>query len=162
MPANVRAPGLIPGLGRSRGGGNGNPLQYSCLGSPMDGGAWWATVHGVAASDTTEQRTLHFTCPFPGILRSATRHPPLSAAVLSGLEPVPPGQRSTPVPVNGTHKPLPSLPTVLTPCPPTPSLLSFSKALRVAFHPGVCLDAFFTARSSLPTLSYWEIPAHAL
>ena len=39
--------GLIPGLGRSPGEGNGNPLQYSCLENPMDGGAWWATVHGV-------------------------------------------------------------------------------------------------------------------
>ena len=61
---------------------NGTPLQYSCLGSPMDGGAWWATVHGVAPSDTTEQRTLHFTCPFPGILRSATRHPPTPPVLL--------------------------------------------------------------------------------
>ena len=40
--------GSIPGLGRSPGEGNGNPLQYSCLKNPMDGGAWWATVHGVA------------------------------------------------------------------------------------------------------------------
>ena len=40
--------GLIPGWGRSPGEGNGNPLQYSCLGNPMDGGAWQATVHGVA------------------------------------------------------------------------------------------------------------------
>ena len=40
--------GSIPGLERSPGGGNGNPLQYSCLGNPMDGGAWWATVHEVA------------------------------------------------------------------------------------------------------------------
>ena len=40
----------IPGLGRSAGEGNGNPLQYSCLENPMDGGAWWATVHGVAKS----------------------------------------------------------------------------------------------------------------
>ena len=38
---------LIPGLGRSPREGNGNPLQYSCLGNPMDRGAWWATVHGV-------------------------------------------------------------------------------------------------------------------
>ena len=38
--------GSIPGLGRSPGEGNGNPLQYSCLENPMDGGAWWATVHG--------------------------------------------------------------------------------------------------------------------
>ena len=40
--------GSIPELGRSPGGGNGNPLQYSCLGNPMDRGAWWAIVHGVA------------------------------------------------------------------------------------------------------------------
>ena len=39
--------GSIPGLGRSPGGENGNPLQYSCLQSPMDRGACWATVHGV-------------------------------------------------------------------------------------------------------------------
>ena len=44
--------GLIPGSGRSPGEGNGNTLQYSCLENPMDGGAWWATVHGVAKSRT--------------------------------------------------------------------------------------------------------------
>ena len=44
--------GLIPGLGRSTGDGNGNPLQYSCLENPMDGGAWQATVHGVTKSRT--------------------------------------------------------------------------------------------------------------
>ena len=44
--------GSIPGLGRSPGERNGNPLQYSCLENPMDGGAWWATVHGVAKSWT--------------------------------------------------------------------------------------------------------------
>ena len=44
--------GSIPGLGRSPGEENGNPLQYSCLENPMDGGAWWATVHGVAKSRT--------------------------------------------------------------------------------------------------------------
>ena len=43
---NAGDPGLIPGSGRSPGEGNGNPLQYSCLGNPMDGGAWWATVQG--------------------------------------------------------------------------------------------------------------------
>ena len=43
---------LIPGLGRSPGEGNGNPLQYSCLENPMDLGDWWATVHGVAKSRT--------------------------------------------------------------------------------------------------------------
>ena len=44
--------GSIPGSGRSPGEGNGNPRQYSCLDNPMDGGAWWATVHGVAKSRT--------------------------------------------------------------------------------------------------------------
>ena len=48
LPANVGDSGLIPGSGRSLGEGNGNPLQYSCLGSPMDGGALRVTVHGVA------------------------------------------------------------------------------------------------------------------
>ena len=42
--------GSIPGSGRSSGGGDGNPVQYSCLGNPMEKGAWWATVHGVAKS----------------------------------------------------------------------------------------------------------------
>ena len=46
--------GSISGLGRFPGGGNGNPLQYSCLGNPMDRGTWQATVHRVAESDTTE------------------------------------------------------------------------------------------------------------
>ena len=44
--------GSIPGPGRSPGEGNGNPLQYSCLENPMDGGALWATVHGVTKSRT--------------------------------------------------------------------------------------------------------------
>ena len=44
--------GSIPGSGRSPGEGNGNPLQYSCLENPMDGGAWWATVHGVTKNRT--------------------------------------------------------------------------------------------------------------
>ena len=44
--------GLIPGLGRSFGEGNGNPLQYSCLENPMDRGAWHATIHAVAESRT--------------------------------------------------------------------------------------------------------------
>ena len=43
-----RDAGLIPGSGRSPGGGHGNPPQNSCLGNPMDRGAWWATAHGVA------------------------------------------------------------------------------------------------------------------
>ena len=44
--------GSIPGSGRSRVEGNGNPLGYSCLENPMDRGAWWATVHGVTKSQT--------------------------------------------------------------------------------------------------------------
>ena len=59
--------GSIPGLGRCPGEGNGNPLQYSCLENPMDRGAWWATVQGVAKSRTwlsdftlLEQRKKHW------------------------------------------------------------------------------------------------------
>ena len=51
---NARDPGLIPGLERSSGEENDYPLQYSRLENSMNRGAWWATVHGVAASDTTE------------------------------------------------------------------------------------------------------------
>ena len=51
---DARDPGSIPGSGRSSGEGNGKPLQYSHLENPMDGGAWWATVHGIAESDTIE------------------------------------------------------------------------------------------------------------
>ena len=47
---NEGDPGLISGLGRFSGEGNGNSLQYSCLGNPMDRGAWWSTVHGVTKS----------------------------------------------------------------------------------------------------------------
>ena len=55
LPANTGNPrdtGSILGSGRSPGGGNGNPLQYSCLENPRDGGAWWAAVYGVAQSRT--------------------------------------------------------------------------------------------------------------
>ena len=68
--SNAGDVGSIPGSGRSPGEGNGNPLQYSCLGNPMDRGVWWATVHGVPKeSDMTEklnnnttiqQQFLHF------------------------------------------------------------------------------------------------------
>ena len=55
LPANAgdaKDAGSIPGLGRSPGGGHGNPLQYPCLESSMDRGAWKATVHGIAKSQT--------------------------------------------------------------------------------------------------------------
>ena len=60
LPAHAGAAGetgLIPGSGRSPGGGNGNSLQYSCLENPMDRGAWWATVHGVATESGTAEAT---------------------------------------------------------------------------------------------------------
>ena len=47
LPANAGDPGSIPGSGKSPGGGNGYPLQYSCLENPMDRGAWWAVAFGV-------------------------------------------------------------------------------------------------------------------
>ena len=55
LPANagdIEDSGSILGLGRSPGEGNDNPLQYSCLENPMDRGAWWATVHGIAKGQT--------------------------------------------------------------------------------------------------------------
>ena len=55
MPASAgdaRDMGSIPGSGRSFRIGDGNPLQYSCLENPRDGGAWWATVHGISKSQT--------------------------------------------------------------------------------------------------------------
>ena len=64
---NEGDPGSIPGLGRSPGEGNGNPLQYSCLENSMDRGAWWATVHGAATeSDKAKQLNTHdyFTVDF--------------------------------------------------------------------------------------------------
>ena len=58
---HIRDAGLIPGSGRSPGGGDGNALQYFCLENPMDRGVWWATVHGVAQSQTWLKRlsTMH-------------------------------------------------------------------------------------------------------
>ena len=58
--ANTGDPSLIPGSGRSPGEGDGNPLQHSCLENLMDRGAWWATVHGLAKSQTqlSDQTTI--------------------------------------------------------------------------------------------------------
>ena len=67
---SVEDPGLIPGLGRSSGERNGNSLQYSCLGNPMDRGGWWVTVHGVT-------RVRH---------NLTTKPPPQSLEALSGKQ----------------------------------------------------------------------------
>ena len=59
-PGDIRDTGLIPGLGRSTGGGHDNPLQYPCLETPMDRRAWSATVHGVTKSWThLKQLSMH-------------------------------------------------------------------------------------------------------
>ena len=65
LPANagdVRDADSIPGSGKSPGGGNGNPLRYSCLENPMDRGAWWATVHRVTKSRTRLKQLSMHTC----------------------------------------------------------------------------------------------------
>ena len=56
--------GSIPGLGRSPGGGHGNPLQYSCQENPMDRAAWWATVHSVTKSQTRLKQLSAHACTF--------------------------------------------------------------------------------------------------
>ena len=62
---NSGDPGSIPRLGRPPGEGNGNPLQYSCLENSMDGGSWWAVVHGVAKSRTQLSNFTHSLSMFP-------------------------------------------------------------------------------------------------
>ena len=90
-PANAggaRDLGLIPGLGKSPGEGNGYPLQYSCLENPMDRGEWQATVHGVAKSQT-QLNTHACLCPFTEEqLRPNPERPcdlPKVAQLLSGV-----------------------------------------------------------------------------
>ena len=89
----TRNTGSIPGSGRPPGGGNGNPLQCSCLKNPMGRGAWWATVHGVTESETTEHKhTGMGTPPVPpappeqSAMRKQTWH---WAAVAPGLSTAP-------------------------------------------------------------------------
>ena len=59
---DIRDTGLIPGLGRSPGGGQDNPLQYSCLENPMDRGAWLARVHRVAKNETQLKGLSTYAC----------------------------------------------------------------------------------------------------
>ena len=70
---NAGGPSSIPGLGRSPREGNGNPPLYSCLENPMDGGTWWATVHGVARSQTrlSNFTFFHASCTWEKSLKEA-------------------------------------------------------------------------------------------
>ena len=75
--------GSIPGLGRSPGEGNGTPLQYSCLETPMDGGAWWAAVHGVAQS-WAQLSDFTFTFHFHALEKEMATHSSVLAWRISG------------------------------------------------------------------------------
>ena len=68
LSAKAEDASSVPGLGRSPGGGHGNPLQYFCLENPMDRRAWWAAVHGVTQSQT-RLSDLHFTSLSPLVTR---------------------------------------------------------------------------------------------
>ena len=71
LMANAGDSGSIPGSGRSPGKGNSNPLQNSCLGNPMDRGAWRATLHGIAESDMTQRLTSKSNIHVSGIVLNA-------------------------------------------------------------------------------------------
>ena len=80
LSAKARDTHLLSTIGE----GNGNPLQYSCLENPMEGGAWWATVRGIAEWDTAERLHFHFTvvyqaiaCSFSTLLLSSLLHGPV-------------------------------------------------------------------------------------
>ena len=71
LPANagdIRDAGLIPGSGRSPGGGHGSPLQYSCLENTLDRGPWWAMVHRVTKNQTRLKQLSMHACPLLSIL----------------------------------------------------------------------------------------------
>ena len=77
---NARDTGLIPASGRSPGGGNDNPLEYSCLENPMNNGAWWATVHGVTKRQT---RVSTHVCNIPTTQNMLTLSPEENMKFLS-------------------------------------------------------------------------------
>ena len=105
--------GLVPGLGRSPGVGNGNPLQYSCLGNPMDRGAWWATVLGVTkGSDTLVPSHIH-------------KHTHIQH---THLPPIPNHTHTTP---NTTIPPTPSIHIPHHMCAHTHTVRQFKKAKSV-------------------------------
>ena len=81
---NERVPGSIPVSGRSLGEGNGNPIQYPCLENPMDGGAWWATVHGVAQS-RTRLSDFTFTSHFHALEKEMATHCSVLAWRIPGM-----------------------------------------------------------------------------
>ena len=107
--------GYIPGWGRYPGGENGNPLQYSCLGNPMDRGAWWATVHGVKKQLKIHFHSfslLPFTEPFP-----ASEVLSLTKSIQSICNPhsAPPGLRA--LLSLSQHTSTPTTPLILPSCP---------------------------------------------
>ena len=81
---SVGDPGLISALRRSPGEGTGNPLQYSCLENPMDGGAWWAAVHGVAKS-RTRLSDFSFTFHFHALEKEMATHSSALAWRIPGM-----------------------------------------------------------------------------
>ena len=123
--------GLIRVLGRSPGEGNGNPLQYSCLGNPMDRGAWWTTVHGVTTQNWARLST------HPGVRGIHCTGSPSFSSLLSVVE-------------NERKKPLPHCQ-----CPPPSAggelclLCSEVCSVYVQLERGVGLAIPFTGRVSL-------------
>ena len=81
---DIRDLGSIPGSGRSPGERNGNPLQYSCLENPMDGGAWWAAVHGVTKSQT-QLSDFTFTFHFHALEKEMATHSGVLAWRIPGM-----------------------------------------------------------------------------